>query len=83
MKRGLVAAGAILVACLYTWASFSWFEAEREVRVLCSGFRGDDLGDVVNTLATGQYLAFAPTATPAGLEIWSSYTLVAGQRPQP
>jgi len=53
----------------------SWVEAEREVRVLCSGFEpGQHVEQVVATLDTGEYLRYQVGALDARQEIYvSSY----------
>lgn len=59
MKLIFVALGALLAA----WLAFSWFEAEREIRILCSQFHpGLDRERVVRMLDTGEYLRYRPAA---------------------
>jgi hypothetical protein len=41
------------------YVAVSWIEAEREVRILCSGFQsGQHVEQVVATLETGEYLRY-------------------------
>ena len=57
------------------YVAVSWIEAEREIRVLCSGFEpGQRVEQVVATLDTGEYLRYQVRAIDAGQEIYvSSY----------
>ncbi len=61
LKLALVALGVLAVV----WLGFSWFEAGKEVRVLCSGFHtGMERESVVRTLETGDYLRYRSQADP-------------------
>jgi hypothetical protein len=52
------------------YVAVSWIEAEREVRVLCSGFEpGQHVEQVVATLETGEYLRYQVEAVDEGQEI--------------
>jgi hypothetical protein len=51
----------------------SWIEAEREIRVLCSGFEaGQRVEQVVATLETGEYLRYQVGGIDARREIYVS-----------
>ncbi len=53
IKLAVIALGAILAA----WLVFCWFEAEKEIRILCSMFHaGLEREHVVHTLETGEHL---------------------------
>ena len=59
LKLAFIALGVIVAL----WLVFSWFEAEREVRVLCSQFySGLEREHVVHTLQTGEYLRYRTEA---------------------
>jgi hypothetical protein len=52
------------------YVAVSWIEAEREVRVLCSGFEpGQHVEQVVATLETGEYLRYQVESVDEGQEI--------------
>lgn len=58
-KLGSIALGVAVAG----WLLFSWFEAEREIRILCSLFHpGLDREQVVSTLETGGYLRYRTEA---------------------
>ena len=53
-----------------TYVVVSWIEAEREIRVLCSGFEpGQRVEQVVATLETGEYLRYQIGSVDEGQEI--------------
>ncbi len=55
IKLVLAALGLLAVV----WLVFSWFEAGKEIRILCSGFHaGMEREHVVHTLDTGEYLRY-------------------------
>ena len=61
MSSRLVARLALVIlgAMAAAWLLFSWFEADREIEVLCSMFQpGLDREEVVRTLETGEYLTY-------------------------
>ena len=59
--RKLVLAALGLLAVV--WLVFSWFEAGKEIRILCSGFHsGTERKHVVHTLETGEYLRYRSEA---------------------
>ena len=50
---------AVIGVAAVVWLGFSWVEADKEVRILCSYFRvGDDIESVFKTLDTGEYLQY-------------------------
>ena len=54
-----VSAGIVLAAMFAVWLGLSWFEADKEIRVLCSMFHpGQSMDAVVETLDTGEYLRY-------------------------
>ena len=58
-KLALIAIGVLVSV----WLVFSWFEAEQEIRILCSHFHpGMDHECVVETLRTGEYLRYRTEA---------------------
>jgi hypothetical protein len=58
-KRALIALGAVAAV----WLVFSWFEAEKELRILCSDFHSAlEREHVVRTLETGAYLRYRTEA---------------------
>ena len=59
LKLAFIALGVIAAV----WLVFSWFEAEQELRILCSEFRpGLERKHVVHTLQTGEYLQYRTEA---------------------
>ena len=59
-----------LVVVAILWLVFSWFEAEQEVRILCSMFHsGLEREQVVRTLQTGEYLRYRTEAGADGSTI--------------
>ncbi len=59
LKLAFIALGVIAAA----WLVFSWFEAEQELRILCSEFHpGLEREHVVHTLQTGEYLRYRTEA---------------------
>ncbi len=63
MRLALKLAFAALGVIAAVWLVFSWFEAEQEIRLLCSHFHpGTDRERVVETLRTGEYLRYRTEA---------------------
>lgn len=59
LRLALIALGAIVAA----WLVFSWFEAEQEIRILCSTFHPElEREHVIHTLETGEYLRYRTEA---------------------
>ena len=60
---------------LAAWLVFSWFEADKELRILCQQFSiGQSLESVNATLATGDYLRVSHPK-PSTLYVDSVYNL--------
>lgn len=63
MKLALKLLAVALGVLLAVWLAFSWFEAEQEVRILCSMFHpGLEREHVFHTLETGSYLRYRTEA---------------------
>jgi hypothetical protein len=63
MKLALKLAAIAIVAIAAAWLVFSWFEADTEIRVLCSMFHpGLEREHVVHTLDTGEHLWYRTDA---------------------
>ena len=63
MKLALKIAFISLGVIAAVWLVFSWFEAEQEVRILCSMFHPElEREHVVHTLETGEYLRYSVEA---------------------
>ncbi len=72
VRRGLVTAAMIG----FVWSSFSWFEGERELRILCGLFQpGGSVGDVLRVLETGERLRFTTQDSGTVITAWSTSTL--------
>lgn len=57
MKQLLYGGLFLGVLALVVWLVFSWFEADKELRILCQQFDiGEPLERVTATLSTGNYL---------------------------
>lgn len=66
--------GIVSVFLIYTAGIFYWFEAEKEVRILCSVFEeGQPVEKVRETLDTGNLLTY--TGNDEGITVNSIYTL--------
>lgn len=73
-----VGAAVTLVIVAAAWLIFSWFEAGKEISVLCSLFEeGQTLAEVERTLETGHYLRYQITETESGqrIDVESIYNL--------
>ena len=58
-KLALKIASIVVIVLAIVWVVFSWFEAEQEVRILCSMFHaGLETEHVFHTLETGSYLKY-------------------------
>lgn len=69
--RGLM---VVIAGLAFTWMSFSWFEGEKELRVLCGLFQeGASVEGVTRVLETGKRLRF--TSDEAQVVAWSPPTL--------
>lgn len=71
-------AAVALVVLAAAWLIFSWFEAGKEISVLCSLFEeGQTLAEVERTLDTGHYLRYHITDTDSGqrVDVESIYNL--------
>ena len=67
MKLAIATVGVIIAA----WLIYSWFEAEKEIRVLCSVFHsGQDIESVIATLNTGEYLQYELQPSDSGQTIY-------------
>ncbi len=63
LKLAFTALGVLVVA----WLVFSWFEAEKEISILCSEFHpGLEREHVVHILDTGEHLWYRTEAGAAG-----------------
>ena len=61
LKLVLLALGVLVVA----WLVFSWFEADTEIRVLCSEFHpGMEREHVIHILDTGEHLRYRSNGGP-------------------
>lgn len=70
MKLALKLLAVALGVIAALWLVFSWFEAEQEVRILCSVFHpGMAREHVVHTLETGEYLRYRVEADDNGQTI--------------
>ena len=64
-------AGIVVATVSAVWLAFSWFEAEKEIEVLCSNFHaGQNTEHVVETLKTGEYLRYRTQATDTGQRMY-------------
>lgn len=74
MGKGIKFLGIISVFLIYTGGIFYWFEAEKEVRILCSMFgEGQSVEQVRETLDTGNLLNY--TVNDKEIMVNSKYTL--------
>jgi len=49
----------LFLSLTYIYGVISWFEAEKEVHILCSMFpKGNNAGNLIKTLETGHYLQY-------------------------
>ncbi len=63
MRLALKLAFIALAVIAAVWLVFSWFEAEKEIRILCSMFHaGLEREHVVHTLETGEHLWYRTEA---------------------
>ncbi len=72
------AALTFVAVLAYAWASFSWFEAEKEMRLLCAALgSGEPVPRATKVLDTGHYLRYARADGDSGpvIEVTSAYTL--------
>ena len=64
-------AGIIVATVSAVWLAFSWFEAEKELRVLCSNFHsGHNAAHVEEVLDTGDYLRYRTAGTDTGQRMY-------------